>query len=309
MNKSRNQQKSRINLSVNLIFLSADLFFPQKLRNFAAQSVRKDGPNAEYHMKIREIIGALEHFAPLSLQDGYDNAGLQIGLTEDADASGALLCLDVTEEVIDEAVARGCNLVVSHHPLMFRPPKHITGEDYVQRCIICAIRNGVWIYSAHTNLDNAPGGVSVKMAEKLGLTHIRALHPLPQGDGGAGIVGELAEPMEREDFLATVKEVFDIDALRYNSWSGERIRRVALCGGAGAFLIPEAVAAGADAFLTGEIGYHHFFGFDEEIQLVEMGHFESEQFTLEILRSIITQADPQLPVFDTSVKTNPINYL
>ena len=261
-------------------------------------------------MKIREIIGALEQFAPLSLQDEYDNAGLQIGLTEDADASGALLCLDVTEEVIAEAAERGCNLIVAHHPLLFHAPRRITGDDYVQRCIISAIQKGIWIYSAHTNLDNAPGGVSWRMAEKLGLQDVRVLSP-KRGEepAGAGIIGSLPTVMEREDFIALVKETFDADSVRYNSWTGEQVKTVALCGGAGAFLIPEAIGAGADVFLTGEIGYHRFFGYENDIQLMEIGHYESEQYTLEILRELITKADPTLPVLDTEIETNPINYL
>ena len=260
-------------------------------------------------MKIREIIGALEQFAPLSLQDEYDNAGLQIGLTEDADASGALLCLDVTEDVIDEAVELGCNLIVAHHPLMFRPPRHIVGEDYVQRCIIRAIQKGIWIYSAHTNLDNAQGGVSWRMAEKLGLTEVRPLKPLPTGEGGAGVIGMLPAPMEREDFIALVKEVFDADSVRYNSWTGERVQRVALCGGAGAFLADEAIRQQADVFLTGEIGYHRFFGYENDLQLMEIGHYESEQYTIGLLRDILAKACPTLPLHETTVETNPINYL
>jgi len=265
-------------------------------------------------MKIREIIGALEQFAPLSLQDSYDNAGLQIGLTEDADVSGALLCLDVTEDVIEEAVQRGCNLIVSHHPLLFHAPKQITGADYVQRCIIKAIQRGVWIYSAHTNLDNAPHGVSYRMAEKMGLHDVKPLQPIEaKMDGnlqpGAGIIGRLSEPMEREDFIALVKECFEVGSVRYNSWTGEQIQIVALCGGAGAFLIPKAVEAGADVFITGEIGYHRFFGFEHTIQLMEIGHFESEQYTLEILREIISKVAPELPILNTEIETNPINYL
>lgn len=261
-------------------------------------------------MKIREIIGALEEFAPLSLQDSYDNAGLQIGLTEDAEATGALLCLDVTEEVIDEAVRRGCNMVVSHHPLLFRPCKSITGADYIERCIIKAIKNDIAIYAAHTNLDNARGGVSYRIAEKLGLKDVEVLDPKREAEGaGAGVVGVLAEPMEKEDFVALVKEVFNADCVRFNSWTGERVERVALCGGAGAFLMPKAVAAGADAFLTGEVGYHRFFGHEDELLLMELGHFESEQYTLEILREVIGKAAPELPVYDTDLETNPINYI
>lgn len=261
-------------------------------------------------MKIREIVGALEEFAPLSLQDSYDNAGLQIGLTEDAKATGALLCLDVTEDVIDEAISKGCNMVISHHPLLFRPCKSITGADYIERCVIKAIKNDIAIYSAHTNLDNAKDGVNYKIAHKLGLTNIEVLDPKSDKDGaGAGIVGHLDKPMDKDDFIAHVKEVFDAECIRFNSWTGEKVNRVALCGGAGAFLIGKAIAADADAFLTGEIGYHRFFGHENELLLIELGHFESERYTLEILREIIEKVAPQLPVYDTEVETNPINYI
>ena len=130
-------------------------------------------------MTIKEIVHALDRFAPLPLQDGYDNAGLQVGLTE-AEATGALLCLDVTEAVIDEAVALGCNLIVAHHPLLFKGVKSLTGRDYVERCVIKALRNDIAIYAAHTNLDNLQGGVSFKMAEKLGLSEVRVLEPKEQ---------------------------------------------------------------------------------------------------------------------------------
>lgn len=127
-------------------------------------------------MRIKEIVNALERFAPLPLQDGFDNAGLQIGLT-DAETTGALLCLDVTEAVVDEAIALGCNLIISHHPLIFKGYKSITGRDYVERCMLKAIRNDVVIYSAHTNMDNAMGGVNHKIAQKIGLKNVRALLP------------------------------------------------------------------------------------------------------------------------------------
>ena len=127
-------------------------------------------------MKIKEIVSALERFAPLPLQDGFDNAGLQIGLT-DAETTGALLCLDVTEAVLDEAIALGYNLVISHHPLIFKGYKSITGKDYVERCILKAIKNDIVIYSAHTNLDNAQGGVNYKIAEKIGLKNLKVLEP------------------------------------------------------------------------------------------------------------------------------------
>ena len=260
-------------------------------------------------MKIRQIIGALEEFAPLALQDGYDNAGLQIGLAEDADASGALLCLDVTEDVIDEAIRKGCNMVVSHHPLLFRPLKSIAGRDYIERCVVKAIKNDITIYSAHTNLDSARGGVNHMIAERLGLHDVEWLSPKEGYDAGEGVVGELPEALSADEFLNKVKDTVHVGCVRYNKREPRAIKRVALCGGAGAFLIPKAVAKGADAFMTGEIGYHRFFGYDDSILLMELGHFESEQYTMDILQSIINKVAPDLKVLNTTVETNPIKYL
>ena len=261
-------------------------------------------------MKIREITGALEQFAPLSLQDGFDNAGMQIGLTVDAESSGVLLCLDVTEEVVEEASEKGCDLIVSHHPLIFHAPKRLTGEDYVQRTIIKAIQKGINVYASHTNLDNAPGGVNWKIADTLGLTEVRPLAAKPEIEGaGSGVIGRLKEPMEREDFVVMVKERFDAGSVRYNSWCGEQVQTVAVCGGAGAFLIPDAITQHADVFITGEIGYHRFFGYDQLIQLMEIGHFESEQYTINLLEQIIHKACPDVRLLKTEIETNPINYL
>lgn len=267
-------------------------------------------------MKVKEILGALEEFAPLALQDGYDNAGLQIGLAEDAEATGALLCLDVTEDVVDEAVLRGCNLIVSHHPLLFRPVKSITGNDYIGRVILKAIQQKVAIYAAHTNLDAAYGGVNFKMAEKLELQNIEWLSPKASYEyageirtAGEGIIASLPTPMSQKDFMERVKEIFGLRSLRVNHAAKGQISRVALCGGSGASLIPKAVEQGADAFITGEIGYHRFFGYEDQLLLMEIGHYESEQYTLELLYQIISRKAPGLQVCRTKLQTNPINYL
>lgn len=259
-------------------------------------------------MKIREIIDALEDFAPLALQDGFDNAGLQLGLTKDVDATGVLLSLDVTEETIDEAISRGCNMVVSHHPLLFHPVKSITGKDYIERVIIKAIKNDIVVYSAHTNLDNAPHGVNYHIASKLGLTELRWLEPKDGIEGGSGLVGSLPGPIDKESFICRVKQLFGVECVRYNDWNGLYVQRVAVCGGAGAFLIPNALSAEADAFITGEIGYHRFFGYDDKMLLMEIGHYESEQYTTEIFREIIGNASPEVPVYDTNLRVNPIFY-
>ena len=293
----------------------------KKVRTFATETQKGKHPEGRQRgvsniMKVKDILGALEEFAPLALQDGYDNAGLQIGLAEDAEATGALLCLDVTEEVVDEAVSKGCNLIVSHHPLLFRALKSVTADDYVGRTVMKAVKSGVAVYASHTNLDSAIDGVNWKMAEKLGLKGLEWLSPKGEykrrGEimtAGEGLVGLLPKAMERKLFFEHVKEVFGLKSLRVNDAEKEVVEKVALCGGAGAFLIPKAVAKGADAFLTGEIGYHRFFGFEKDIILMEMGHYESERYTVEVLRDIVKDADPTLPVFDTEQKINPINYL
>lgn len=364
-------------------------------------------------MKIKEIVSALERFAPLPLQDGFDNAGLQIGLT-DAEATGALLCLDVTEAVIDEAIVLGCNLVISHHPLIFKGYKSITGKDYIERCIMKAIKNDVVIYSAHTNLDNVQNGVNYKIAEKIGLKNIRFLsekdemllklvtfvpvshaevvlealfnagcghiggydscsystegegtfragegtnpfcgtigeihrekelrietilpafkkaaaikalvnaHPYEEpafdlyplkntwSQAGSGIVGELEVAETELDFLKRVKKIFEVDSLKHNKLSGRLIQKIALCGGAGAFLLPDAIAADADVFITGEMRYHDYFGRDSDILIAEIGHYESEQYTKEIFYSILEKQCPGLELYYTKVNTNPIKYL
>lgn len=260
-------------------------------------------------MQVRDIVRALEKFAPLPLQDSYDDSGLQIGLTT-AEVSGALLCLDVTEAVIEEAASEGCNLIVSHHPLLFKGCKRITEEDYVSRCVMSAIRHGIAVYSAHTSLDNAYKGVTYRMASLLGLGRLRPLLPSPlQGGAGSGLVGEFNEPMPVDGFLHLVKDTFKAACVRYNGCTRPLVKRVALCGGAGAFLIPDAMKAGADAFFTGEIKYHDFFGLEERMLLVDTGHYESEQYTIGLLEEVLHKAYPELPLVKTTINTNPIKYM
>ncbi len=266
-------------------------------------------------MKIKEIIDALEQFAPLPLQESYDNAGLQCGLTE-AEASGVLLCLDVTEAVLSEAVELGCNLVVSHHPLLFHGLKQVTDSSLVERCVRKAVKNDLVIYSAHTNLDNAEDGVNYRMADKLGLIDVQFLEPhtvcLPDGrrvKSGSGVLGYLPEGEDSLAFLQRVKQAFHVEALQHNQLLERPVQSVALCGGAGDFMLDTAIRAEADAFLTGEMHYHVWHGHEQQIQIAVLGHYESEQYTREVLREIIEKAVPNLPVYDTEVCTNPIHIL
>ena len=352
-------------------------------------------------------------FAPLPLQDGFDNAGLQIGLTE-AEVAGVLLCLDVTEAVVDEAVALGCNLIVSHHPLIFSPLKRITGSNYIERCVIKALANGIAIYSAHTNIDNAPGGVNYLIAEKLGLQNVRILVPKEDAllklavyvpasaadavrdalfaagcgnignydscsynvDGygtfkanegcnpfcgnvgelhreqevrietvlpaylknkvvaalikahpyeepafdiyqlkngwdsvGSGVIGELPAECDEAEFLQGVKENFNVGSVRHTPLLGKSVKRVALCGGAGGSFAGAAMAAGADVYMTGEARYHDLFNYAGKMLVVVIGHYESEQYTMDIFKEIIEKACPEVKVHKTAVNTNPVNYI
>ena len=271
-------------------------------------------------VKIYQVVDALEHYAPLPLQEGYDNAGLQVGLTEAVEVSGALLCLDVTEAVVEEAIQKGCNLIVSHHPLIFRKLARISDENYVQRTVRKAIKNDITIVSMHTNMDAAKGGVNFKIAEKLGLRNLRFFGGEKEIDGvkgGEGVIGEItdetdtlhADGIAADDLVLMLRERFQAECVQCNQLLRRPIRKVALCGGAGSFLLDAAIAAGADAFITGEMHYHEFFGHEQEIQICVIGHYQSEQFTSEIFRSIITEKCPGVKCEISEINTNPIIYL
>ena len=261
-------------------------------------------------MKIKEVLSALERFAPLPLQESWDNAGLQVGLTE-TEVSGALLCLDVNEKIVDEAIQKGCNLVVSHHPLLFRGLKTISDLTDVQRTVMKAVQKGVCVISMHTNMDNAKGGVNYKMAEKLGLRDVQFLAPkMVDGvESGSGVIGELPEAQASDDFVLAVKKAFGVECAMCNELLRRPVRKVALCGGAGDFLLDDALKAGADVFITGEMHYHQYFGYEQQIQICVIGHYQSEQYTAEIFRDIIEKECPGVKTCIAETCTNPILYL
>ncbi|MDR0422447.1 MAG: Nif3-like dinuclear metal center hexameric protein [Proteiniphilum sp.] len=364
-------------------------------------------------MRIKEIIQTIEQVAPLPLQEGYDNSGLQTG-DVNREVTGILLCIDVTDDVMEEAVSLGCNLVISHHPLAFRPFRSLTGKNYAERCMMQAIRHDIALYAAHTSLDNARGGVNFKLAEMLELQHVKILRPLenallkfvttvPQqhaesvrnalfnagaghignydscsynlsgegtfraGEGaapyvgevgrlhfepevrietvipvmkrdetlrallavhpyeepvfdlypianpwsqhGSGVVGVLPEPLPEQEFLYLLKDIFNLPAIRHSKIQGREIRDVALCGGAGAFLIPQAVAYGADAFVTGEAKYNDFYDVEGRLLLATVGHYESEICTKEIFFNLISKKYPTFAPHRSAFDANPVKYL
>jgi dinuclear metal center YbgI/SA1388 family protein len=261
-------------------------------------------------MQIKSILDILEAVAPPHLQESYDNAGLIVGRPDDA-LTGVLFCLDSTEAVLEEAVRKGCNLVVAHHPIVFRGLKRLNGANYVERTVMQAVRQGVAIYAIHTNLDNVLyRGVNAQIAEKIGLLNTSVLAPKPGMTGiGAGLTGDLPEPEEENAFLNRLKTTFRARGLRHTALSGRPVRRVAVCGGAGSFLLADAIRTGADVFVSADFKYHEFFDADARIVIADIGHYESEQFTIELLYTIVREKFPTFALHLTEVYTNPVNYL
>ena len=364
-------------------------------------------------MKIFEITSFLEQIAPLAYQESYDNSGLIVG-DLNADIKQALVSLDCTETIIDEAIAHNCNLIISHHPIVFSGLKKITGKNYVERVIIKAIQNNIAIYAIHTNLDSVLNGVNGKIAEKLGLQNCRILAPKSNllsklvtfapvayadkvrqalfdagagnignyheasfnstGTGtfkgneksnafvgeknirhyedeikieviyetykssailqalrsnhpyeevaydiltlssthqlvGSGLVGTLPQTMHEQEFLVYLKSVMKVNVIRHTEFLGKTVKNVAVCGGSGSFLLGNALAAKADVFISADFKYHEFFDADDKILIADIGHFESEQFTPELLMEIITKKFPTFAIRLTEKNTNPIKYL
>ena len=266
-------------------------------------------------MKIREITEAIELYAPLRLQEEWDNAGIQVGDPE-ADITGVLLCTDATEAVVSEAIERGYNLVISHHPLIFRSLKKIMGRTPVERTVAMAIKHDITIYSAHTNMDSAWQGVSFRMADKIGMTDIRFLDDNrvdPYGEqentsAGCGVIGYI-EPMTAREVLKRVKEAFEVGAVRYSGDGDRIVSRVALCGGAGGFLLDKAVEMGAQLYVTADMRYHDFLDNCQRIVVADIGHYESEHFTKEIFLEIIQKKNPTFAVAFAKNEANQVNYL
>ncbi len=258
---------------------------------------------------VQDVCRALEEFAPLAWQEDYDNCGLLIGNRQQP-LKGVLICIDVTPQVLFEARTKGCNMIVSHHPLIFSGLKSIARRNYVECCVEMALKWDIAIYAAHTNFDNAPNGVSWRMAEKLGLQSCRVLSPKAGFDGvGCGVVGVLPTAMKEQEFLTMVKNVFGTPCIRHTECLNRNLKKVALCGGSGADFIEDALAAQADVYLTADLKYHDFFRAEKGLQLVDVGHFESEQFTKEIFFEQLKKKIPTFALHFSETTTNQIKYL
>ena len=257
-------------------------------------------------MRVKDIIKVIEDFAPLSIQEGWDNSGLCVGSPED-DVTSVLLALDCTPELVDEAVACGADMIVTHHPLIFSGLKKISPDDIVGEAVIKAIRAGISIYAAHTSADKVLEGVSGAMAAKLGLVNVTVLDEDGEGTG-LGAVGDLPQPMTAEQAVAFVKDRFALKAMKTSRPSDGMISRVAMCGGSGGSLIKAARKAGAQLYISGDISYHNFFTSDG-FMIMDIGHYESEIEIVDILFSLIKKNFPTFAVRITqNINSNPIYY-
>ena len=261
-------------------------------------------------LKVKDIAKAIEDFAPLSLKEDWDNPGLQVGDRE-MEVTGVLLCLDVTEEILKEARKRDCNMIVSHHPLIFGGLKRLTGANPTERIVAGALRDDIAIYSAHTNLDSAFEGVSYEMAHMLGMKDCQPLERNASGSDkeGLGIVGSVS-PTPKLEFLRKVKDTFEVKDLRYSAQTpGIVVRKVALCGGSGGSLIRTALKSGADVYICGDLKYHDFTSYGSEILLADIGHFESELCSRKILSRAIRSECPDCVIYFSECERNPIGLM
>ena len=235
-------------------------------------------------MKLQSIIDSIEQVAPREWQAEWDNSGLQAG-EPNAEIAAVLLTVDVTEAVMQEAIDRHCDLIISHHPLLFHGLKHLTGATPQERCLWLAVTHHIAIYSAHTNMDAYVHGVSGQMAERIGVTDYRVL---AGEEHGLGVIGSLPEPVSFESLLTTVKQVFGAPYLRYIKPPRPLVRTIALCGGAGSDLVETAIAQQAEVYITADWKYHELQAVEGRIGAIDMDHWISEQFTRDVFQALLS---------------------
>ena len=257
-------------------------------------------------MKVRDIINTIEEFAPVSIQEGWDNSGLCVGSPED-EVTSILFALDCTPELVDEAIECGADMIITHHPLIFSGLKKISSDNLVGAAVIKAIRAGISIYAAHTNADKVLAGVSGAMAKRLGLENVSVL--ADEGNGiGLGVVGDLPQPLSAVQAIQMVKERFGLKMVKSSKPLDGPVTKIAMCGGSGGSLIGAAQRAGAQLYISGDISYHNFFT-QNDFMIMDIGHYESEIDVVNILFSLINKKFPNFAVRITqNINSNPIYY-
>lgn len=260
--------------------------------------------------KVSEILSYITEVAPIKWQENYDNSGLLVG-DPNALVDKVLLALDVTESVIDEAIENSYRLIISHHPLIFKGLKNILVDDTTGRIITKAIKNDISIAAMHTNLDNSFYGVNRIFAERIGLKDLKILRVNSEEseiEVGSGMIGRFEKEMSENDFLKLIKDSLNVKAIRHSELLNKPITKVAVCGGSGSFLIDDAKRCNADAYITADVKYHEFFNADNEMLIVDAGHFETEQYTKQLFADIILKKNPKFAVQMSRVQTNSVHY-
>ncbi|MBN09511.1 MAG: Nif3-like dinuclear metal center hexameric protein [Flavobacteriaceae bacterium] len=259
-------------------------------------------------MKIKDVIEVIEEWAPISYAEDFDNVGLLIG-NPSTSFSKALITLDTIERVVDEAILKECNLIISFHPIIFSPLKKLTYENYVERTVIKAIENKISVYAIHTSLDNHKNGVNYKICEKLEIKNSEILIPKEENKSiGMGRIGNLTKSMTESKFLDFVKTKMKTKIIRHSKLLKKRIHKVAVLGGSGSFAVQNAIQKKADVFITSDLKYHNFYEANNKLLLLDIGHYESEQFTKNLIHDYLTKKFPNFGFILASTKTNPVNY-
>ena len=261
-------------------------------------------------MKLSEIIGVIEKWAPKKHAEDFDNVGLLVG-DLDSEISKGLITLDTTLEIIDEAIIKDCNLIITFHPLIFNPIKKINSDDRINKIIIHALKNNINIYCLHTNLDNNPKGVNYKILQILGIEKVDFILPKITEDGtriGMGMYGELKNGMNFEEFKILVKMNMKIDHFKFTEPCKKIIKRVGVLGGSGSFAIEAAIDLGLDCLITADLKYHDYFKADNKIILLDIGHYESEKHTKDLIFKHLNEKIPKFAVAIAETNTNPVNY-
>lgn len=264
-------------------------------------------------MQVSQVIEFLHNLAPPGYQESYDNSGLLVG-DASTEVKAVLVSLDCTEDVLNEALELNANLIVSHHPIIFGGLKKLTGTHYVERVVMKAIKNDLNLFAIHTNLDNVyQNGVNLNIANKLKLINTSILAPkseeLHEGHPvGAGITGELVQALDEQAFLHFLKEQMQVSCIKHTRLLDKPIKKVSICGGSGRFLLETAIDNGSDIFISSDFKYHDYFEADDRIVIADIGHYESEQFTSQMLCEILTNKFNTFASHYTKVDTNPVNY-
>jgi len=258
-------------------------------------------------MILKEIIDIIENWAPIENAESFDNVGLLVG-DPSINVNKALITIDTLENVIDEAIENKCDLIISFHPIIFIGLKNLTEKTYIERVVRKAIKNDINIYSIHTNLDNHPKGVNYQISQQLSLLNTKILIPKEHSKTGMGMVGELETGLNELDFLKYVKEKMNTNAIKHSSFTNKKIKKIAVLGGSGSFAIEEAINRNVDCFITADLKYHDYFKAENKILLVDIGHYESEQYTKHLILNLLTKKIPKFACIISKSKTNPVNY-